>query len=48
MTPVRAFSLCLVALLVVLAGCGSSPKTVTKAEYQTEIQNGGRRSHGGG
>jgi hypothetical protein len=38
MTPVRAFSLCLAALLVVLAGCGSSPKTVTKAEYQTEIQ----------
>jgi hypothetical protein len=38
MTPVRAFSLCLAALVVVLAGCGSSPKTVTKAEYQTEIQ----------
>ena len=41
MTPVRAFSLCLVALLVVLAGCGSSPKTVTKAEYQAEIQTVG-------
>ena len=41
MTPVRAFSLCLAALLVVLAGCGSSPKTVTKAEYQTEIQTVG-------
>ena len=38
MTPVRAFCLCLAALLVVLAGCGSSPKTVTKAQYQTEIQ----------
>jgi len=41
MTPVRAFSLGLAALLVVLAGCGSSPKTVTKAEYQTEIQTVG-------
>jgi hypothetical protein len=41
MTPVRAFSLFLAALLVVLAGCGSSPKTVTKAEYQTEIQTVG-------
>jgi hypothetical protein len=41
MTPVRAFGLCLAALLVVLAGCGSSPKTVTKAEYQTEIQTVG-------
>ena len=41
MTPVRAFSLCLAALVVVLAGCGSSPKTVTKAEYQTEIQTVG-------
>ncbi|HMH39792.1 MAG TPA: hypothetical protein VK532_01210 [Gaiellaceae bacterium] len=41
MTPVRAFSLCLAALLVVLAGCGNSPKTVTKAEYQTEIQKVG-------
>ena len=41
MTPVRAFSLCLAAVLVVLAGCGSSPKTVTKAEYQTEIQTVG-------
>jgi hypothetical protein len=41
MTPVRAFSVCLAALLVVLAGCGSSPKTVTKAQYQTEIQTVG-------
>ncbi|MBA3734542.1 MAG: hypothetical protein H0W90_05000 [Actinobacteria bacterium] len=41
MTPVRAFSLSLAALLVVLAGCGSSPKTVTKAQYQTEIERVG-------
>jgi hypothetical protein len=41
MTPVRALSVCLVALLVVLAGCGSSPKTVTKAQYQTVIQTVG-------
>ena len=41
MTPLGAFSLCLAALVVVLAGCGSSPKSVTKAEYQTEIQKVG-------
>lgn len=41
MTPVRAFSLCLAALVAVLAGCGGSPKTVTKAEYQTQIQTVG-------
>jgi hypothetical protein len=35
-------SLFVLALLLVLAGCGSSPKTVTKAEYQRELQRLGQ------
>jgi hypothetical protein len=34
----RASVLCLVALALVVAGCGSAPKPVTKAEYQTRLQ----------
>jgi ABC-type transporter Mla subunit MlaD len=30
------------ALLLVLAGCGSSPKAVSKSEYQTEVQRLGQ------
>jgi hypothetical protein len=35
-------SLFVLALLLLLAGCGSSPKTVTKAEYQRELQRLGQ------
>ena len=41
MNPARLFALSLVALLVV-AGCGSSPKTVTKAQYQAQLEKSGR------
>jgi hypothetical protein len=37
----RTFLL-VVAILVVVAGCGSSPKTVTKAQYQAELQRLGQ------
>jgi len=40
-TVIRS-SLFVLALLLVLAGCGSSPKTVTKAEYQRELQRLGQ------
>ncbi len=42
MNPVRLFALSLAALLVALAGCGSSPKTVTKAQYQTQLAKSGQ------
>ena len=42
MSPVRLFALSLAALLVALAGCGSSPKTVTKAQYQTQLAKSGQ------
>jgi hypothetical protein len=42
MNPARLFALSLVALLVVVAGCGSSPKTVTKAQYQAQLGKSGR------
>jgi hypothetical protein len=43
MIPARLFALSLVALLVALAGCGgSSPKTVTKAQYQAQITKSGQ------
>jgi hypothetical protein len=42
MNPARLFALSLVALLVVVAGCGSSPKTVTKAQYQAQLAKSGR------
>ena len=42
MNPARLFALSLVALLVGLAGCGSSPKTVTKAQYQAQLSKSGR------
>jgi hypothetical protein len=35
-------SLFALALLLLLAGCGSSPKTVTKAKYQSELQRLGQ------
>jgi hypothetical protein len=42
MNPARLFALSLVALLVVVAGCGSSPKTVTKAQYQAQLAKSGQ------
>jgi hypothetical protein len=42
MNPVRLFAVSLAALLVALAGCGSSPKTVTKAQYQTQLAKSGQ------
>jgi major membrane immunogen (membrane-anchored lipoprotein) len=35
-------SLFVLAVLLLLAGCGSSPRTVTKAEYQRELQHLGQ------
>ena len=42
MKPARLFALSLVALLAVVAGCGSSPKTVTKAQYQAQLAKSGQ------
>jgi hypothetical protein len=42
MIPARLFALSLVALAVALAGCGSSPKTVTKAQYQAQLTKSGQ------
>jgi len=42
MNPARLFALSLVALLVALAGCGSSPRTVTKAQYQAQLAKSGQ------
>jgi hypothetical protein len=42
MITVRLFIVCLAALVLALAGCGSSPKTVTKAEYQTQLAKTGQ------
>jgi hypothetical protein len=43
MIPARLFALSLVALLVALAGCGgSSPKTVTKAQYEAQLTKSGQ------
>jgi hypothetical protein len=43
MIRVRLITVCLSALLLVLAaGCGSSPKSVTKAQYQTELAKTGQ------
>ncbi len=42
MNPARLFALSLAALLVALAGCGSSPKTVTKAQYQAQLTKSGQ------
>jgi major membrane immunogen (membrane-anchored lipoprotein) len=42
MIPARLFALSLAVLLVVLASCGSSPKTVSKTQYQTELATTGQ------
>lgn len=42
MSSARLFALSLAALLVALAGCGSSPKTVTKAQYQAQLAKSGQ------
>src|SRR6476660_1068290 len=42
MNPVRLFALSLATLLVALAGCGSSPKNVTKAQYQAQLEKSGQ------
>jgi len=42
MIPARIFALSLAALLLTLAGCGSSPKTVTKEQYQTQLAKAGQ------
>ena len=41
MTPARLFAVSLAALLVALAGCGSSPKEVTKAQYEAQLRKSG-------
>ena len=42
MIPARLFALSLAAFLVALAGCGSSPKTVTKAQYKAQLTKSGQ------
>jgi len=42
MIPARLFALSLAALLVALAGCGGSPKTVTKPQYQAQLTKSGQ------
>jgi hypothetical protein len=42
MIPARLFALSLAAVLVALAGCGSSPKTVTKAQDQAQLTKSGQ------
>jgi hypothetical protein len=42
MIPARLFALSLAALVVALAGCGSSPKTATKAQYQAQLVKSGQ------
>jgi hypothetical protein len=42
MNPARLLALSLVALLVVVAGCGGSSKTVTKAQYQAQLAKSGQ------
>jgi major membrane immunogen (membrane-anchored lipoprotein) len=42
MIPARLFTVCLAALVLALTGCGSSPKSVTKAEYQTQLAKTGQ------
>ena len=41
MIPARLFAVSLAALLVALAGCGSSPKEVTKAQYEAQLRKSG-------
>jgi major membrane immunogen (membrane-anchored lipoprotein) len=42
MMSARLFALSLAVLLMALAGCGSSPKSVTKEQYQTELAKTGQ------
>lgn len=42
MTRTRVLVVALLALVVGLAGCGSSPREVTKAEYQKELERVGK------
>jgi hypothetical protein len=42
MLAARLFALSLAAVLMALAGCGSSPKIVTKAEYQRDLARSGQ------
>ena len=42
MNPARIFALSLMAFVVVLAGCGSSPKNVTRAQYQAQLEKSGQ------
>ena len=42
MIPVRLFAMSLAALLLALTGCGSSPKSVTKQQYQTQLVKAGQ------
>ena len=41
MITLRASVLCVLALTLAVAGCGSAPKPVTKKEYQTQLQEVG-------
>jgi hypothetical protein len=42
MTRARLVTFCMLATLVAVAGCGSSPREVTKAEYQKELDRIGK------
>jgi phosphate starvation-inducible protein PhoH len=42
MIPARLFAMSLAALLLALTGCGSSPKSVTKDQYQTQLAKAGQ------
>jgi hypothetical protein len=42
MIPARLFALSLMALLVAVAGCGGSSKSVTKAQYQAQLAKSGQ------
>jgi hypothetical protein len=42
MIPVRLFAMSLATLLLALTGCGSSPKSVTKQQYQTQLAKAGQ------
>jgi hypothetical protein len=42
MNATRTFGVCLAAVLLAVTGCGSSPKTVTKAQYQAELAKSGQ------
>jgi hypothetical protein len=48
MARTRVLMLSLLALAVLVAGCGSSPREVTKAQYQTELERVGKEASDAG